>query len=65
MSLVLLFVTPGSLEPSVPAKDNRKRRKVLAECKQCGFVADTVGDMDAHTCSSTQVCNYIRSLDPR
>ena len=56
LSLVLLFVTPGTLEPTpaAPTGDNRKRR-IVAECERCGFTTDTVGGMEFHHCDHPEV----------
>ena len=58
MTLVLLFVTPGSIEPPLATSsedsDSRKRR-IVAECTACGFVTDTEGGVGSHQCSA-KVC---------
>ena len=59
LSLVLIFVTPGGMEPTPPTPTgDKRRRKILAECESCGFTTDTVGGMDGHVCSGHPKVNF-------
>ena len=49
-SLALLFVTPGGMEPTPPTPTGGKRRRLAAQCTECGFVTHTVDGLEGHVC---------------
>lgn len=55
---LLFFVNTGTF--TIPKK-RRHSEKVVASCQKCGFVAESVGDLDGHICEhpGPSVCTGI------